>query len=141
MILEECKRIRESRWPYGLPTGKAVITSAGNLKARYVIHTRGPIWRGGKFGESELLIDAYKNSLELAVRFRLKSIAFPSISTGAYGYPKEKAVKIALTTVKGFLEGEKSLKEVVFVLFTQSDTQIYERNGETVFTLNLCHEK
>jgi O-acetyl-ADP-ribose deacetylase (regulator of RNase III) len=124
-ILEECKRIRATEWPNGLPTGKAVITTGGNLKAKYVIHTVGPVWRGGSNREPELLTEAYRNSLKLAVSKELKSIAFPSISTGAYGYPIEKACRIALTTVKEFLEKEDKLEKVVFVLFSKHDLEIY----------------
>jgi len=126
-ILEECKRIRENRWPDGLPTGKAVITTGGNLKARYVIHTVGPVWHGGKHGERELLAEAYKNSLKLAVSKGLKTIAFPSISTGAYSYPIEKASKIALKTVQEFLEKENNLNEVLLVLFSKPDLETYEK--------------
>jgi O-acetyl-ADP-ribose deacetylase (regulator of RNase III) len=126
-ILEECKRIRETTWPDGLPTGRAVITTGGNLKARYVIHTVGPVWHGGKHGESELLAEAYKNSLKLAVSKGLKTIAFPSISTGAYCYPMEKASKIALKTVKEFLEKEDNLNEVLLVLFSKPDLETYEK--------------
>ena len=126
-ILEECKRIRENTWPDGLPTGKAVITTGGNLKARYVIHTVGPVWHGGKHGERELLAEAYKNSLKLAVSKGLKTIAFPSISTGAYSYPIEKASKIALKTVQEFLEKENNLNEVLLVLFSKPDLEIYEK--------------
>jgi len=133
-ILEECKRIRETEWPDGLPTGKAVITSGGNLKAKYVIHTVGPVWRGGKRGEPELLADAYRNSLKLAVSKGLKTIAFPAISTGAYGYPIEKAAEIALKTVKEFLEEEDKLEEVVFVLFTRSGLRVYEKKAPEIFT-------
>jgi O-acetyl-ADP-ribose deacetylase (regulator of RNase III) len=124
-ILEECKRIRATEYPDGLPTGKAVITTGGNLKARYVIHTVGPIWRGGNRGEPELLAEAYRNSLKLAVSKGLKTIAFPSISTGAYGYPIEKACRVALTTVKEFLEKENQLEKVVLVLFSRRDFEIY----------------
>ena len=124
-ILEECKKIRKTEWPEGLPTGKAVITSGGKLKAQYVIHTVGPIWRGGNRDEPRLLSDAYRNSLELAVSKGLKTIAFPSISTGAYGYPVEKASRIALKTVKSFLEERDSLEEVRFVLFSNSDFKTY----------------
>src|SRR3972149_3599364 len=95
-IIEECRRIRETEWPDGLPTGKAVITSAGNLKAKHVIHTVGPVWHGGRGGEPEFLVQAYVNSLRLAVSNGLKSVAFPSISTGAYGYPIEEACGVAL---------------------------------------------
>ena len=126
-ILEECKVIRAVDWPEGLPTGKAVITSAGNLKAKYVIHTVGPVWEGGSHHESELLADAYRNSLELAVSKALGSIAFPSISTGAYGYPIDDASKIALNTVKGFLESKDDLDEVSFILFTSHDFEIYKK--------------
>ena len=126
-ILEGCKRIRETTWPDGLPTGRAVITTGGNLKARYVIHTVGPVWHGGKHGESELLAEAYKNSLKLAVSKGLKTIAFPSISTGAYCYPMEKASKVALKTVKEFLEKEDNLNEVLLVLFSKPDLETYEK--------------
>jgi len=130
-ILDECKKIRETKWPKGLPTGKAVITTGGNLKARYVIHTVGPIWNEGNHGEPELLAATYINSLTLAISKGLKTIAFPSISTGAYGYPIEKASKIALRTIKDFLKKEEKLDEVIFVLFSQHDLRIYK---ETVGT-------
>ncbi len=131
-ILEECKRIREVEWPDGLPTGKAVITSAGNLKAKYVIHTVGPIWHGGKRGEPELLTKAYRNSLRLAASEGLKTVAFPSISTGAYRYPIEKASQIALKIVKEFLEKENQLYKVVFVLFTHHDLEVYRQSAEEI---------
>ena len=131
-ILEECKRIRATEWPNGLPTGKAVITSGGNLKAKYVIHTVGPIWRGGKSGEPELLAEAYRNSLKLAVSKGLKTIAFPAISTGAYGYPIEEASKIALSTVKEFLEKEDGFDKVVFVLFSSRDFEIYRKMAKNI---------
>jgi O-acetyl-ADP-ribose deacetylase (regulator of RNase III) len=124
-IPEECKRIRATEWPQGLPTGKAVITSGGNLKAKHVIHTVGPIWRGGNRGEPELLAQAYQNSLRLAVAEGLKTVAFPSISTGAYGYPIEDASRVALKAVKEFLEKEDSLDEVVFVLFSEQALEVY----------------
>ena len=125
-ILEECKRLRAREWPQGLPTGKAAITTGGNLKAKYVIHTVGPIWHGGNKKEPELLAEAYRNSLKLAVSKGLKTIAFPSISTGAYGYPLEKASKVALTEVKEFLEKEDDFRKVIFVLFAKSDLEIYK---------------
>jgi len=115
-ILEECKQIvsRQGR----LPTGRAVITTAGNLKAKYVIHTVGPIWQGGSKGEAEFLESAYQESLKLAAENHLASISFPSISTGAYGYPVAEASRAALMTVILFLrESITSIKEVVFVLF------------------------
>ena len=124
-ILEECKKIRATEWPQGLPTGKAVITGAGNLKAKHIIHTVGPVWRGGARGEPELLAQAYQNSLRLAVAEGLKTVAFPSISTGAYGYPVEDACRVALKAVKEFLEKEDSLDEVVFVLFSEYALEVY----------------
>jgi O-acetyl-ADP-ribose deacetylase (regulator of RNase III) len=132
-ILEECKKIRAAQLPAGLPTGKAVITSAGNLKAKRVIHTVGPVWRGGKHGEPELLAQAYRNSLQTAVANGVKTVAFPSISTGAYGYPVEDASRIALKAVKDFLEKEIELDEVVFVLFSERDLKVYANaSKETV---------
>jgi O-acetyl-ADP-ribose deacetylase (regulator of RNase III) len=124
-ILEECKKLRVTEWPQGLPTGNAVITIAGNLKAKNVIHTVGPVWRGGDHSEPQLLAQAYQNSLKLASSNKLKSIAFPSISTGAYRYPIDKASQIALRTVKEFLEKNNSLEEVVFVLFSENAFEIY----------------
>jgi O-acetyl-ADP-ribose deacetylase (regulator of RNase III) len=115
-ILEECKQIvaRQGR----LPTGQAVMTTGGNLKTKYVIHTVGPIWHGGNSGEPELLASAYHQSLKLATENKLNSIAFPSISTGAYGYPVNQASKVAIDAVITFLsQSTTSLREVVFVLF------------------------
>ena len=131
-ILEECKRIRATEWPDGLPTGKVVITSGGNLKAKHVIHTVGPVWLGGFHVEAELLKQAYKNSLKLAVAKGLKTIAFPSISTGAYGYPIEDASRIAVRTVKEFLEKEDKLEKVVFVLFSERDFEIYLETAKSI---------
>jgi O-acetyl-ADP-ribose deacetylase (regulator of RNase III) len=132
-ILEECKRIRETEWPDGLPTGKAVITSGGNLKAKYVIHTVGPVWLGGFHVESELLKQAYRNSLKLAVAKKLKTIAFPSISTGAYGYPLDEASRIALKTVKDYIEKEDKIERVVFVLFSDNAFEIYLKTANSIF--------
>jgi len=123
-ILEECKKIvaRQGR----LPTGKAVITTGGNLKARYVIHTVGPVWHGGSRNEAELLESAYSECLTLATENKLTSISFPSISTGAYGYPVDEAAKIAVSTVVSFLKEQgTSLKDVVFVLFDSRTYQSY----------------
>lgn len=123
-ILEACKEIvaRQGR----LPTSNAVITTGGNLKARYVIHTVGPIWHGGNGKEAELLKGAYDECLKLATENGLASIAFPSVSTGAYGYPINEAAKIAVSTVVLFLkERATSLKEVLFVLFDYRTYQTY----------------
>jgi len=133
-ILEECRRIRETEWPDGLPTGKAVITSGGNLKAKHVVHTVGPVWFGGFHGEAELLKQAYRNSMKLAVDNGLKTIAFPSISTGAYGYPIEEASLIALSTVKDFLEKEGKLERVILVLFSESDFEVYLETAKSILT-------
>jgi O-acetyl-ADP-ribose deacetylase (regulator of RNase III) len=124
-ILEECKRLRATEWPDGLPTGCAAITSGGNLKAKHVIHTVGPIWRGGFYEEAKLLKQAYRSSLKLAVTYGLKTIAFPSISTGAYGYPVEEASRVAVGAVKDFLEKEDKLERVSFVLFSESNFEVY----------------
>jgi O-acetyl-ADP-ribose deacetylase (regulator of RNase III) len=124
-ILEECRKMRATQWPTGLPTGKAVITSAGNLKAKRVIHTVGPVWHGGNHGEPELLAQAYQNSLQTAIANGLKTVAFPSISTGAYGYPIRDASRIALKAVKTFLAEEDKLIEVVFVLFSELYLKAY----------------
>lgn len=124
-ILEECKRIRATEWPDGLPTGKAVITAGGNLKAKFVIHTVGPVWLGGFHVEAELLKQAYRNSLKLAVAKGIKTVAFPSISTGAYGYPIEDASRIAVGAVKDFLKKEDKLEKVMFVLFSDDDYNVY----------------
>jgi O-acetyl-ADP-ribose deacetylase (regulator of RNase III) len=125
VILEECKRIREQNWPNGLPTGRAVITKGGNLRARYVIHTVGPVWRGGNHGEAELLAEAYRNSIDLAVISGLRSVAFPSISTGAYNYPVEKAARIALQTVSETISRHSGLEQVTFTLFSEADLNTY----------------
>ena len=130
-ILEECKRIRATEWPDGLPTGCAIITSGGNLKAKHVIHTVGPIWRGGFHEESKLLKQAYRSSLKLAVTNRLKTVAFPSISTGAYGYPIEEASCIAVGAVREFLEKEDKLEKVSFVLFSERDFETYLKTAKT----------
>ncbi len=132
-ILEECKLIRKTEWPDGLPTGKAVMTSGGNLKAKYVIHTVGPVWLGGFHIEAELLKQAYRNTLKLAASKGLKTIAFPSISTGAYGYPVEEASSVALATVKSFLEKEDKLERVTFVLFSDRVYEVYLKKAESIF--------
>ncbi len=104
IILDQCRELRRTDYPDGLPTGQAVITAGGRLKARYVIHTVGPVWSGGQSGEPELLAGAYRTSLLLAVEKGLRTIAFPAISTGVYGYPIEQAARIALDTVIGVVK-------------------------------------
>jgi len=120
-ILQECRKIG------GCPTGEAVITTAGNLPARHVIHTVGPIWQGGNHQENKLLQNAYANSLELAIKHNLKSIAFPNISTGVYGFPKELAAEIAVETCSEFLSKSKEDMEVTFVCFDDENYMHYSR--------------
>jgi O-acetyl-ADP-ribose deacetylase (regulator of RNase III) len=118
-IMEECRRIGHC------PTGMAVITGGGNLPARYVIHTVGPVWRGGGHREPELLRSAYESSLRLAADHKFASIAFPSISTGVYGYPIEMAAPVAIGTVLDHIAGGSTLKRIVFVLFSDTDYKTY----------------
>ena len=125
-ILKECKIVRK-RYPDVLPTGQAVITTGGALKARKVIHTVGPVWHGGINKEKQRLADAYKNSLRIAIENGIKTISFPSISTGAYGYPVEKASFVAVKAVIGFLGEFKNIEEVRFILHSSHDLAIYER--------------
>ncbi len=122
-ILEECKAIRAERGR--LPTGEAAITTGGRLKARHVIHTVGPVWHGGGRGEADLLASAYRQSLKLAAERGLRTVAFPAISTGAYGYPLEPATRVALQTTIDFAKEDDSLSEVVFVLFDSATYRIY----------------
>ncbi|MDD5434296.1 MAG: O-acetyl-ADP-ribose deacetylase [Nitrospira sp.] len=119
-IMEECMKIG------GCPTGGAVITTGGRLKARYVIHTVGPIYHGGGKGEPELLACAYRNSLTIALDKGIGSIAFPSISTGAYSYPLEAAAQIALRTVIGFLKEHGEITVIRFVLFSPKAYGVYK---------------
>lgn len=119
-ILEECKKIG------GCPTGEARITTGGRLKAKYVIHTVGPVYKDGKHREPELLASAYRSSLDLASQHKIKTIAIPSISTGAYGYPMEDAARVALTTVRDYLKTHPEIKLARFVLFGQRAYVVYE---------------
>ena len=122
-ILEECKQIVSKIGRCA--TGEAVITTGGNLPARHVIHTVGPVYGSGQRGEPELLANAYRNSMRLAIDHNLKSIAFPSISTGAYRYPIDQAASIALRMVAETLEHQDTIREVRFVLFSSSDLDVY----------------
>jgi O-acetyl-ADP-ribose deacetylase (regulator of RNase III) len=122
-ILEACKEIRKKQG--GCPAGQAVITTAGKLPARFVIHTVGPIWNG-KPEEERLLAAAYRNSLQLAKEQGLASVAFPNISTGVYRFPKPKAAAIAVSTVKAFLETDSTIKRVVFVCFDEENYSLYK---------------
>ncbi len=122
-ILEECKDIVARQG--GCKTGEAVITSGGKLPAKYIIHTVGPVWRGGNEMEAEKLSNCYRNSLELAVRHGIKSIAFPNISTGVYSFPKQSAAIIAINTVKEFLTNDHQIDSVQFVCFDQENFNLY----------------
>ena len=122
-ILQECKAIRAKQGQ--CPTGEAVLTTGGNLKARFVVHAVGPVWQGGMSDEDALLRNAYWNSLRLAVENNIRTIAFPSISTGVYGFPIERASRIAFETVKMFVQKYQSIQEVRFIVFSRNDFDIY----------------
>lgn len=128
-ILEECRKIRQSQYPQGLPSGKAVATAAGRLSNRYVIHTVGPIWRGGGAGEPGLLASCYRECIRLADELKLATIAFPSISTGAYGYPLEKAAEVALKAISEALRAARHVATVRLVLFGAHDYQVYRKQA------------
>jgi O-acetyl-ADP-ribose deacetylase (regulator of RNase III) len=123
-ILEECRKIIARQG--GCKTGEAVITTAGKLPAKFVIHTVGPVWNGGKHNEPEKLANCYKNSLSLAAENNIQSIAFPNISTGIYGYPKIEAAQVAVQSVSGFLQGNSSIQQVSFVCFDEENYFIYQ---------------
>lgn len=120
-LLEECKKLG------GCPTGQAKITKGYNLPAKYVIHTVGPVWNGGNNNEDELLASCYKNSLKLALENKIKTIAFPSISTGAYRFPVERASKIAFSTVNEFLNKHPEIEKVIFCCFDEKTYNIYKQ--------------
>lgn len=127
-ILAACQEIRSTQYPKGLPTGEAVLTTGGKLPARFVIHTVGPI--KGKHGarDAEFLAASYRNSLALAVQQDLHSIAFPSISTGAFGYPKDEAAAVASRAIKEFLQADKTIQLVRLVFFSAPDVQMFLRH-------------
>jgi len=127
-ILEECREIRRTRFPQGLPTGEAVVTTGGNLPALYVIHTVGPIYGEHRGKEAELLGNCYHNSLTLAVEKNVTSVAFPSIATGVYGYPRAEAADISSRTIENFLSTDRQLKEVRLVFFQTQDAGMFLDN-------------
>jgi O-acetyl-ADP-ribose deacetylase (regulator of RNase III) len=124
-ILEECRDIRRTRFPQGLPTGEAVVTTGGNLPALYVIHTVGPIYGEHRGREAELLANCYYNSLSLAVEKNVTSVAFPSIATGVYGYPRDEAAEVSSRTIETFLSNDLQLKEVRLIFFQGQDAEIF----------------
>ncbi len=131
-VVQACTEIR--RRAGGCPTGQAVITPAGNLQAKYVIHTVGPVWKGGNSGEPALLASCYQESLRLAIENDIQSIAFPSISTGIYGYPTDRAASVALTAVRDFAQARNgALTEIQFVLFDAATYKHYKDAMSTIF--------
>lgn len=124
-ILEQCMAIRKRQG--GCPTGEAVITTGGNLKAKFVIHTVGPVWSGNNENEELLLASAYRNSLALAAANLVKSIAFPNISTGVYRFPKKRAAEIAIQEVNTFLSKDEILQHVIFCCFDDENFRIYDQ--------------
>ena len=118
-LLAECRRL------HGCQTGDAKITRGYNLPADWVIHTVGPIWEGGNRGEDELLASCYRRCLEIATQYEIITMAFPAISTGAYGFPPQRAAKIALRTIKEFLEGKSSVEQVILVCFSYFSYQCH----------------
>jgi O-acetyl-ADP-ribose deacetylase (regulator of RNase III) len=123
-ILEECRAIRAKQG--GCEVGEAVITTAGLLPAKYVIHTVGPVWNGGHNGEPNLLANCYRNSLRLAVENGVATIAFPNISTGVYRFPKQEAADIAINTVQQFIANDNRLEKVIFVCFDDENYALYK---------------
>jgi O-acetyl-ADP-ribose deacetylase (regulator of RNase III) len=140
IILEECRALRRTRYPEGLPTGEAVVTTGGKLPARFVIHTVGPIYGQHDGRDAELLAACYVNSLRRAAERALQSVAFPSISTGAYGYPREEAARVVSEAIKNFLPGaptdseraapSNELREIRLVFFSESDARVFLQNQQ-----------
>ena len=124
-LLAECRRLRSTELPDGLPTGQAVTTGAGKLPARYVIHTVGPVWHGGSSGEPELLASCYRTSLELAASLGdaepVQTVAFPAISTGVFGYPKDAAARVAYQSIRSSLDGSDRPRQVILIFFSGDD--------------------
>ena len=132
-ILEACKELRRARYPDGLPTGEAVLTTGGDLPADHVIHTVGPVWQSGDAGEADLLASAYRNALREARAHGQRTVAFPSISTGAYGFPIDRAAPLALRTVADEVRQHPgAFDEIRFVLFSEADFATYQQALEDV---------
>ena len=131
-ILTECRKIRETVYPDGMPAGNAVITGAGRLPAQYIIHTVGPVWHGGDNQEDAILQSAYRNSLDLAAESNIRSIAFPAISTGVYGFPKERAAGIVYRTITDFLEKNNLPEKVILCFYSESDRYLFQRTIKNI---------
>ncbi len=128
-ILEECKEIQQELYPDGLPVGEAVVTTAGNMRAKYVIHTVGPVWCGGDAGESEKLKKCYLNSLKVAENENCKTIAFPAISTGVYGYPKKEASVVVNSALSDYFRKSNSpLDKIYLIFFDGEDFRLFTEN-------------
>jgi len=127
-IIEACRKIRGTEYPDGLPTGEAVITTAGQLPARHVIHTVGPIYGQHNGSEAELLAACYQNSLLLAAENELESIAFPAISTGAYGYPLDEAAVVSSIAIANFLGRNQTVQQIRLVFFSEPDAKTFLRH-------------
>lgn len=124
-ILAECQQIRKTTYPQGLPAGEAVLTTAGELPAAYVIHTVGPVYGRNSGRDAELLAACYENSLALALKHSMTSIAFPAISTGVYGYPKHEAAEVSSTSIRRFLASDSAIEQVRMVFFQSSDATAF----------------
>ncbi len=129
-ILEECKEIRKNKYPQGLPPGQAVTTSGGNLPAKYVIHTVGPVWHNGNSNEDKVLEDAYLNSLKETENLFCKSVSFPAISTGIYGFPGDRSAQIVSNTLKKYFQNNKNtlIEKVYLVFYSERDYGIFIDN-------------
>ena len=124
-IMEECRRIRKDRYPRGMPAGEAVVTGAGRLPCKYVIHTVGPVWSGGGSGEDQILAAAYRNSLDLAAEIGAHTLAYPAISTGVYGYPKDLAAKVAWKVISARLPHNRLPEKIFLVFYSITDLMAF----------------
>ena len=124
-----CQKLRETKYPNGLPVGQSAITPGGKLPAKWIIHTVGPMYGQHDGKEAEMLTSCYRTALELAQSHKLESIAFPAISTGVYGYPPEEAARVASQAVRGTLQSLKSIHEIRFVFFSERELKIFKKNS------------
>ncbi|NPV02652.1 MAG: O-acetyl-ADP-ribose deacetylase [Brevinematales bacterium] len=124
-IIGECRRIRDTEYPDGLPAGEAVVTTGGRLPAKWVIHTVGPVWHGGGRNEGDLLANAYRNSLKRADEKNCLSAAFPAISTGVYGFPRERAARIVADVMKSYIDSGGGVRKIVLVFFGDDDYRVF----------------